>query len=233
MLTADMATFSSDQRQLKLTFRVWPLLPTKPRLPYSQRRPPSNRSPMLTWLPKSSRTRTIWNFGTSAPGTVHRRRRREAAYMPMAFRRSDARRTAPQQRGARRFTNRWYAPALAHASTFTLTSSQSIRVITAPLGPRWKHFGAVPIWTTKPATTSKTLLQSSNSLRRQPQLLQHPQRVAKRIPSRREQQRSRLPDCRLLRILSSIAGRVRPGPLRASALLQCHGVHMVLRGSQV
>jgi hypothetical protein len=30
------------------------------------------------------------------------------------------------------FTNRWYAPALAHASTFTLPSGQSIRVITAP-----------------------------------------------------------------------------------------------------
>jgi hypothetical protein len=30
------------------------------------------------------------------------------------------------------FTNRWCAPALAHASTFTLPSSQSIRVITAP-----------------------------------------------------------------------------------------------------
>ena len=40
------------------------------------------------------------------------------------------------------FTNRWYAPALVHASTFTLRSGQSIRVITAPffLGTKMEAF---------------------------------------------------------------------------------------------
>jgi hypothetical protein len=40
------------------------------------------------------------------------------------------------------FTNRWYAPALAHALTFTLPSGQSIRVITAPffLGTKMEAF---------------------------------------------------------------------------------------------
>ena len=40
------------------------------------------------------------------------------------------------------FTNRWYAPALAHASTFTPPSGQSIRVITAPffLGTKMEAF---------------------------------------------------------------------------------------------
>jgi len=40
------------------------------------------------------------------------------------------------------FTNRWYAPALAHASTFTMPNGQSIRVITAPffLGTKMEAF---------------------------------------------------------------------------------------------
>ncbi|HTF62484.1 MAG TPA: hypothetical protein VK638_07205 [Edaphobacter sp.] len=40
------------------------------------------------------------------------------------------------------FTNRWYAPALEHASTFTLPSGRSIRLITAPffLGTKMEAF---------------------------------------------------------------------------------------------
>jgi predicted nucleotidyltransferase len=40
------------------------------------------------------------------------------------------------------FTNRWYAPALVHASTVALPSGQSIRVITAPffLGTKMEAF---------------------------------------------------------------------------------------------
>jgi hypothetical protein len=40
------------------------------------------------------------------------------------------------------FTNRWYAPALTHASKFTLPNGESIRVITAPffLGTKMEAF---------------------------------------------------------------------------------------------
>ena len=40
------------------------------------------------------------------------------------------------------FTNRWYAPALEHATTLTLPSGESIRVITAPffLGTKMEAF---------------------------------------------------------------------------------------------